>query len=282
MARPLRIEYPGALYHVTSRGNAKQAIYLSDSDYEDFLDVLCGVVRRYNWLIHAYCLMGNHYHLMVETPDGNLSAGMRQLNGVYTQKFNWKHQRVGHIFQGRFKAIIVDKESYLAELARYIALNPVRAGITKKPEQWRWSSHLQTAGFEAGLECLTTEWLLGLFGRNKKSAQEKYMEFVKAGEPGAKIWDNVAGQILLGSEGFVEKMRKMLAEKENLSEIPRAQRLSGRPAIEQIFQRADHRLQAAYEAHVKYGYRLKEIGDYLGAHYATVSKMVKKIEREDL
>ena len=143
--RPLRIEYSGAVYHVTSRGNAQQDIFDDDVDYREFLDVLCLVTRRFNWLIHAYCLMGNHYHLLVETPDGNLSAGMRQLNGVYTQRFNRRRERVGHVMQGRFKAIIVDKESYLAELCRYIVINPVRAGIKKRPEQWQWSSYRKTA-----------------------------------------------------------------------------------------------------------------------------------------
>lgn len=113
MARPLRIEIPGALYHVTSRGNARNTIYLAEDDYADFLYVLCSVVRKYNWLLHGYCLMPNHYHLIVETPDGNLSKGMRQLNGLYTQRFNRRHHRVGHVLQGRYKAILVGKDEYL-------------------------------------------------------------------------------------------------------------------------------------------------------------------------
>ncbi|MFA0349708.1 transposase, partial [Vibrio sp. 10N.222.55.C6] len=115
MSRPLRIEYAGALYHVTSRGNARQPIYLEEQDFELFIEVLSGTSERFNWVVHSYCLMTNHYHLLVETPDGNLSKGMRQLNGVYTQKFNRKHNRVGHLYQGRFKAILVDKDAYLLE-----------------------------------------------------------------------------------------------------------------------------------------------------------------------
>lgn len=134
MARPLRIEFPGAVYHVTSRGHAKQVIFLDVRDYADFLEVLCFVVKRFNWILHAYCLMSNHYHLLIETPDGNLSRGMRQLNGIYTQQFNRRHSRVGHVLQGRYKAILVDKENYLLELCRYIVLNPVRAGIAKGPK----------------------------------------------------------------------------------------------------------------------------------------------------
>ncbi|MBD3670659.1 MAG: transposase [Gammaproteobacteria bacterium] len=127
MSRPLRIEYAGALYHVTSRGDGQKDIYLDDKDRRDFLSNLTHVCERYNWVVHAYCLMSNHYHLLLETPDGNLSQGMRQLNGVYTQQFNRTHERVGHVFQGRYKAIIVQKDSYLLELSRYIVLNPVRA-----------------------------------------------------------------------------------------------------------------------------------------------------------
>ena len=136
MARPLRLEFAGALYHITSRGDGREAIYLSDGDRELYLEVFAEVCEHCNWLCHAYCLMGNHYHLLVETPDANLSKGMRHLNGVYTQRFNRRHQRVGHVFQGRYKAILIQKESYLLEVARYIVLNPVRAGMVKHPESW--------------------------------------------------------------------------------------------------------------------------------------------------
>ena len=140
MVRPLRIEYPGAVYHLTSRGNARDPIFLDDADRYLFLDLLGDLVDRYNWLCHGYCLMDNHYHLLVETIDANLSTGMRQLNGIYTQKFNRQHDRVGHLFQGRYKAIVVEKESYLLELCRYIVLNPVRAKIVNNPGKYRWSS----------------------------------------------------------------------------------------------------------------------------------------------
>ena len=136
MARPLRIEYDGALYHITSRGNERKAIFRDDEDRVGFLEALQKVNERFNWICHAYCLMNNHYHLVVETPDGNLSKGMRQLNGVYTQYFNRKHHRVGHIFQGRYKSILIEKESYLLEVSRYVVLNPVRAKAVKKPEDW--------------------------------------------------------------------------------------------------------------------------------------------------
>ena len=136
MARPLRIEYPGAVYHVTGRGNERKAIFREDQDRKAFLDTLHAVTLRYHWLCHAYCLMNNHYHLVIETPDGNLSLGMRQLNGVYTQGFNRRHKRAGHLFQGRFKAVVVQKESHLLETCRYVVLNPVRGRRVDRPDRW--------------------------------------------------------------------------------------------------------------------------------------------------
>jgi REP element-mobilizing transposase RayT len=133
MARPLRIEIPGALYHVTARGNARAPICLSDSDRLLFLDLLGNAIEEHGWIYHSFCLMPNHYHLLLETPEANLSRGMRQLNGLYGQRFNRRHDRVGHVFQGRFKGILVERESHLLELARYVVLNPARAGIVR----WR-------------------------------------------------------------------------------------------------------------------------------------------------
>jgi len=146
MARPLRIEFDGALYHITSRGNDRRAIFKDDGDRELFLRTLALVTERFHWICHAYCLLNNHYHLVIETPDGNLSKGMRQLNGVYTQAFNKRHRRVGHIFQGRFKGILVQKDSHFLEVCRYVVLNPVRAKTVGQPHQWKWSSYRATIG----------------------------------------------------------------------------------------------------------------------------------------
>jgi REP element-mobilizing transposase RayT len=135
MARPLRIEFDGALYHVTSRGNDRKAIFKDNHDRDLFLDILAQITVRFRWICHAYCLMNNHYHLVIETPDGNLSKGMRQLNGVYTQAFNKRHRRVGHVFQGRFKGILVQKDSHFLEVCRYVVLNPVRAKMVPETVQ---------------------------------------------------------------------------------------------------------------------------------------------------
>jgi putative transposase len=146
MSRPIRIEFPNALYHVTSRGDRREDIFEDDEDRREFLQTFAQVVEQFNWLCFAWCLMDNHYHLLIQTPDGNLSKGMRQLNGVYTQISNRRHRRVGHLFQGRFKAILVDGDAYLLELARYVVLNPVRAGMVKRPEHWAWSSYRASQG----------------------------------------------------------------------------------------------------------------------------------------
>lgn len=181
MARPLRIEFPGAVYHITSRGNEKKAIFRDDVDRHMFLTTLEGVILRYNWLCHAYCLMDNHYHLIIDTPDGNLSIGMRQLNGIYTQRFNKRYGRVGHLFQGRFNAVLVQKDSHLLEACRYVVLNPVRAKEVQMPEQWTWSSYRGTAGRSKPHRCLETNWLLSQFSPKRNVAETLYRGFVTDG-----------------------------------------------------------------------------------------------------
>ena len=168
MARPLRIEYPGAVYHITSRGNARLPIYEHFNDKKQFLSILTDLVEQYRWLCHAYCLMDNHYHLLIETIEPNLSAGMRQLNGVYTQTFNRKYQRVGHLFQGRYKSIVVEKKTYLLELARYIVLNPVRAHMVSNPGKFTWSSYKATSGVIKPPPFLTTDWILSNLEKRKR------------------------------------------------------------------------------------------------------------------
>jgi len=173
MARPLRIEFAGALYHLTARGDRREAIYEDDGDRERFLDVLAEVVDRYNWVCYAFCLMTNHYHLVVETIEGNLSRGMRHLNGVYTQASNRRHGRAGHLFQGRFKGILVDRDAYLLELSRYVVLNPVRAGMVDEPGQWPWSSYRAMIGTAPIPDWLSVDGLLRQFGQDRKQARRQ-------------------------------------------------------------------------------------------------------------
>lgn len=280
MARPLRIEFPNAVYHITSRGNARQAIFLDDKDFANFLEVLCLVVKRYNWILHAYCLMNNHYHLIIGTPDGNLSKGMRQLNGIYTQQFNRRHNRVGHVLQGRYKAILVDKDNYLLELCRYVVLNPVRAGIVRGAGQWQWSSYRDTAVYGKGVPCLTKDWILLQFGRERSEAEGRYREFVSAGLKAETPWKKIKGQLYLGDEKFIARIKELIRGKETLKEIPRMQRYITKPPLEGIIKHKGKKLRedAVHEAHVRYGYTLKDIAEYLGVHYATISRTIKKVE----
>jgi len=274
MSRPLRIEFAGALYHVTSRGNRQEAIYLNDSDRQDFLSILKQVQERFNWLIHAYCLMDNHYHLLVETPDSNLSQGMRQLNGVYTQTTNKTHGKVGHVFQGRYKAILIQKESYLLELARYIVLNPVRARMVRNAKTWLWSSYRDTAGYRQTPEWLTTEWLLSAFGKYKLSAIEKYRKFIEEGKNQPSPWGNLRNQVFLGSEKYVEDIWTKIDTGKDLSEIPKSQRRVIPEPLIYYRKHAISRNEAIINAYASGGYNMKVIGDYFGLHYSRVSRLI--------
>jgi putative transposase len=276
MARPLRIEYDGALYHVTSRGNERKAIFRDDDDRLIFLDALQKVNERFNWKCHAYCLMNNHYHLIIETPDGNLSKGMRQLNGVYTQEFNRRHHRVGHVFQGRYKSILIDKESYLLEVSRYVVLNPVRAKAVKRPEDWKWSSYRGTAGIEKPHKCIAPDWILGQFGAKRRQAERKYRAFVVAGIHGKGIWKEVRGQSVLGEGIFFEKLLAHVKAHEDIKEIPKRQRYVSRPALAEILAGGDDNGRQTRKAVIDYGYSQKEVAEFLGVHYSTISRRVNK------
>ena len=275
MARPLRVEFSGAIYHLTSRGNARQKVFFTDADRELFLDTLSQVVSRYGWICHAYCLMANHYHLLVETPKANLSLGMRQLNGMYTQSFNRRHNRVGHLFQGRFKAILVEKESYLLELCRYIVLNPVRVKGKGEIGGWKWSSYRATAGLASVPEFLSTDWILEQFGKKRAKAQKQYRAFVREGLEN-RPWEELKGQIYLGSEAFIERHSPGNQE---LKEIPRVQLKAVKPSLERIFAKSGKR--AIVQAYKEHGYRLQEIAAHLGVHYATVSRRLKQMEQQE-
>ena len=180
MSRPLRVSYPGAVYHVTERGNERKRIVRDDQDRERFLAIVGDMVEQYQVLCHAWVLMDNHYHLVLETPQANLSVAIRHVNGVYTQAFNRRHQRVGHLFQGRFNAILVQQEAYLLELCRYVVLNPVRAKMATRPNQWRWSSYRATSGEELAPPWLVTEWILEPLAPMARAARRAYVECVGA------------------------------------------------------------------------------------------------------
>ncbi|MFT7005912.1 MAG: putative transposase [Colwellia sp.] len=276
MSRPLRLEFAGALYHITARGNARNLIFLQEDDFELFLHILGDVCERYNWVVHAYCLMSNHYHLLVETPDANLSKGMRQLNGVFTQSMNRKHHRVGHLFQGRYKAILVDKDAYLLELCRYIVLNPVRAQMVNSPDEWLWSSwHCMLTKVTSPV-WLSTDALLVQFANNRLDAIQCYIEFVMSGV-GKTVWDDLQHQIFLGDDNFVEKHQLLLdGHSGDLSEIPLKQRSASALSLEEYNAQARGKHEAIVNAYLSGGYTQKKIGDYFGLHYSQISRIIAK------
>lgn len=226
MARPLRLEHPGALWHVTARGNERSDVFRDDADRREFLAVLGRTVTIYGWRLHAYVLMGNHYHLVVETPEPTLSRGMRDLNGVTTQRFNRRHGRAGHLFEGRFKAILLEREAHLLEVLRYVVLNPVRAGLARSAAAWPWSSYRATAGLVEAPEWLETDWTLEQFGRRPAEARRRYAAFVADGRGAAAYepWGQLRGQVFLGSEAFVREVGRKAGRKVAPKEVPRPQR----------------------------------------------------------
>ncbi|MES2206215.1 MAG: transposase [Pseudomonadota bacterium] len=278
MARPLRIEFEGALYHVTARGNERRDIFFQDEDREMFLKILEKVIHRFNWYCYAYCLMDNHYHLLIETPDSNLSKGMRQLNGIYTQYINRTHHRVGHLYQGRFKAILVEKDAYLLELSRYIVLNPVRAGLVKHAEEWHWSSYRETIGLKKQSEWLMTDKVLSNFGTTKPAAQEQFISFVLNGVKQESIWNALRGQLFLGSESFIEETQKHIREDQSLHEIPLQQKQLQAKELSYYAANYANKTKAMVEAYRSGGYSLQEVGVYFGVGRMTVSRAVKKFE----
>jgi len=281
MARPLRIEYAGALYHVTARGNAQEDIFADDTDRLQFLSLLHHTVDRCDWVCHAYCLMDNHYHVLIETNSPTLSKGMKFLNGTYTQYFNRQHQRVGHVFQGRYKAILVQKDAHLLELARYIALNPVRAHRVRSANEWPWSSYRATAGFSQSDACLTTDRVLAGFAKTRNVAQQRYRDFVQQGKGQVSPWKQLKNQIYLGDDNFVSEMQCKLDPRQSLKDIPKKQKQAPAKPLSYFARRYKARDESMAQAHLSGHYTLEQVGEHFGVSYATVSRAVKKLERRD-
>ena len=249
MTRPVRIQFENALYHITSRGDRREAIYEDDTDRLAFLKILGDVIGTYNWICHAYCLMSNHYHLVIETPDANLSKGMRQLNGVYTQVSNRRHGRAGHLFQGRYKAILVDGDSYFLALNRYVVLNPVRAGMVAQPNDWPWSSYPAMIGDINSPKWLCTDSLLAQFSTEREEAIHRYARFVGAGIGEESIWEGLNRQIYLGNEGFIKRVQSSHAGLSKTVGVPKTQKRPPAPSLEKLAARyanRDEGIVAAY------------------------------------
>jgi REP element-mobilizing transposase RayT len=283
MARPLRLQFSGGMYHVTARGNDRQAIFEDDADCSRFLVVLASMVSRYRVRCHAYCLMGNHYHLLLETPEGNLSGAMRQLNGVYTQRFNRRHERSGHVLQGRFGARIVDGHTYLHEVCRYIVLNPVRAGLASHPRDWRWSSFRATAGEGPVPGFLTVDWVQAFFGASQPGrSPAEYVRFVEAGlGQDQNALAQFESKPAIGDAVFVRRLDKHGRAATQCTEFPRTQRFAGRPELAHLFAGATTRAERnarAVTAVRDHGYAMKEVADFIGRHYVTVSRALARAD----
>lgn len=283
MARSLRIEFPGAVYHVTSRGDRREPIFEDDEDRQSFLKVVAQATERFDAVILAYCLMDNHYHLVIHTRRGNLSRLMQQLNGVYTQMYNRRHSKVGHLFQGRFKGILVDENAYLLEVCRYVDLNPVRARVVLDPGNWRWSSYGAHTGNAISPAWLDTPAVHGyLLGRDavtaadRRRAGSRYTALVAAGK-GVKLWDEaLAQQIFLGGPEFIERMQA-LVEKDasNTKGIPRLQRRAAAKPIDYYFKRNKDRDAGIREAVAKGQHSMTDVGKALGLTVSRISRIVK-------
>lgn len=253
MARPLRLEHAGAVWHVHNRGNNRADIFFCDEDRLLFLALLEETVRRYHWSVIQYVLMTNHFHLMVETPEPTLSRGMKWLCQVYAQRLNRRHGRSGHLFGSRFTSHLVEKNAYLLETLRYLALNPVRAGIVARPEDYRWGSHRAAAGLERVPAWLQTRWTLEQFGSDRTSQRREYRKFVDAGGGIERApWENAIGRIFVGSAQWVEEMRGMLEGKPRSSDHPAMQRYAARPrparvveAVAEVFETTPEAIRAA-------------------------------------
>lgn len=287
MSRPLRIEYPCAFYHITSRGNERKDIFKNEQDFVKFLTYIESAVQRYKAAIHVYCLMSNHYHLLLETPLSNLSQIMRHINGAYTTYFNRKRQRAGHLFQGRYKAILIDADEYAEELSRYIHLNPVRAGIAGRPEEYHWSSYQYYIGKKQIPKWLTVDYILSYFGREAIAAQKKYSEFVNAlvdKEYDSPLKETVASTILGGIE-FVDEIKdKYLRGKKIDRNLPALREIT-KTSIKEIIREVDVALEknevlskkaAIYLCHRYSGRTLREIGGHFGIGESAVSQIGRR------
>jgi len=303
MGRPLRIEYPGALYHVTSRGNEKKEIFFEDSDRAKFLSSLEEYHHRYGILIHSYVLMSNHYHLIMETPQGDLLKVMHGLNSGYTGYINRKYNRSGHLFQGRYKAILVEKEAYLLELSRYVHLNPVRAGIVKEVSDYLWSSYPGFVNIQKMISWVEYGWILSRFSSKAYEARRAYRFFVRAGERRMgqeDPFENLFGQVILGGEKFVEKSKQVFEGKKLDPDIVEGKRFHTAPRVDKILevvsssfgvpqnslkQRGSRknlpRKVAIYLVQKYCGLTNREIAELFGGlHPTAVSQIVSRFDRE--
>ena len=293
MARPLRIQYPGAFYHVTSRGNERKAIFKNKRDREKFLSYLESASERYDAVIHTYCLMDNHYHLLLETPRSNLSQILHHINGAYTTYFNVKRDRSGHLLQGRYKAILVEKDAYCQELSRYIHLNPVRAGVVKWPSEYTWSSYRELSGLKEKPEWLVVDSILGYFDKDRSIAQRLYRNFVEEGleQDLADPLKGVFASTFLGKEEFVSWAKEKWIGYKNVDarNVPVIKKIMNKPTFERIDEIVEsvvgkedklYKKFCLYASHQMVGFPLKETGSYYHMRGSAISQSSRRFKQQ--
>jgi REP element-mobilizing transposase RayT len=278
MTRPLRLAFPGALHHITARGNRQHRIYHDDTDRLVWLDMLATICRRHQCITYSFCQMTNHYHLMIETVDANLSQAMRQLNGLYSQYVNRRHGLAGHLFQGRFHAVLVQKQTYLQALSRYIVLNPVRARMVSSVDEWPWSSHPYMVSSENAPAWLDRDWLLGQFGETRQQAIAAYQSFIVDGVGAGNPLNATRHQVLLGDDDFVTRHQDAQRSVELVETMRDARRAVALPLI--AYQaRYACRDEAMAQAYLSTAYTMTHIAQAFGVSTKTVSRAVAAFDR---
>lgn len=291
MARPLRIEYAGAFYHVIQRGNERKEIFKSDQDREKFLKYIEIVSQRYNVKIHTYCIMDNHFHLILETIEPNLTKAMHALNTSYTVYFNTKRKRTGHLFQGRYKAILVQADEYLHHLSRYIHLNPIRAKLVKDPKDYPWSSYRFFVSEIVPPDWLKTDFILSMFDKNLKKARILYRRFVieQIGNEVDVIRNNITAGCILANQDFIEWIKDRFIKNKSDREIPDIERLRKRPSLSDIIAKVKETVKdkrcsrkiAIYLSRKYTAKTLNEIADFYGNIGDTgVSQLCLRLEQK--
>jgi putative transposase len=280
MPRRPRLQFPGAVYHVMSRGNRKSPIFDDDHDRRLFLTTLESASERYEIRCAAFCLMGNHYHLVLETPRGNLADAMRQINGVFAQASNRRHERTGHLFEGRYRSLVIDREGYLRRACRYVVLNPVRSQIVHTAAAWPWSSYRATAGMEPAPRFLQTDWIQWAFhASSEDEARRRYGLYVN--DCSARKDRQNIDLPGLGSPAFEAALRRKAGADDSDRPLPRNCRALARPALEVLFRPNNPSLSVRNEtirtAHVLYGYRLAEIAAFLRLDPSTPTVILRKL-----
>jgi REP element-mobilizing transposase RayT len=281
MARPLRLHIPGMVYHVMSRGNAKQVIFTDDRDYERYLEILEYTLQRFHVECLAYCLLLNHLHLLVRPTQFPISRMMQQLNSTYCQWFNRRHQRVGHVLQGRPKMVFVDNHDSLLRVVRYIVLNPVEAGCVRHPVSWRWSSYRATAGFDSAERCVDVAAVWEAFGPDARTAQTRFAEYVDTATDSAPL----PGGLILGSDTFVRQFEPMLRPHRSNVDFIIAERFAARPLLSELFADAAQgkpsrtMVRQAFDEHA---YTLREIAAHVGRSAATAWSWIRHARHQRL